>query len=574
MDKENIPPTAEAVSTPIANTSTPNNRKTAQPKSTARTTTTPMATTDEPISAIPANTQTTSQQNAQTAPTITAAPPHPPTRSSARLAGKGSTKLATNGKGKTSTKGKAAAKAKTAANCHPQPRPQTPAQQLAAEAAKKAAAAHTNSLPTQESFVRGGTAAIPSNSSNPINRDQETTSSLAPASAAPGIVELTAHEKRIMAICKSDNPLASARAFYLEGVRDEMRHAGLNKKSIAQPRIPQETLDLAAGEILRMAEKVTLQLEEKVRKAEQAREKAHLNASMGEGNQVGSSTGHVSQVNVPTPVNNVGLGSSSAAAMDSKGKGLATEEQQATPESTWILGAHADRPGAKVETDALMTESNADVGVAGGSSGQVNARIPHDTAELETHLASVTDLTRVAPLSKEQGDKKDPASEEEGAKANTNDLASAEIEELVQKILKAVRVIAGTDATPNTLGAEEPQSQAGTSNADVAMGDSDLEAAHTTGNKLKRKADAIEVEGPSGEEPPKKQKAIIALPFRDLVPPMTDLKLKFKGKVFMTIGTDANWTRGYHIPGPHGHGFSTKAPTDSGGSCLFWGYWR
>ncbi|KAM7197003.1 hypothetical protein V8F33_005885 [Rhypophila sp. PSN 637] len=440
----------------------------------------------------------------QTAPIVAAITEAPPRRASARLAGQGGSNLARNENIKTVAKGKTAAKGKTrvAAQSNLQPRPQTPALELAMEAAKKAASALTNSLPIAESFTRGD--AVPS-SSNP-----GAASSLVSPSPADGVFELTKHEKRLMDIAKSDNPLGSARAFYLENVRADMRAAGFSKKAIAVRTIPQETLDMAAGQILSSVNQITAKLEEKMKVAKEARDK------------------------------------------------------QAR-----------DRAAADVTK---------------GPTAQAKLGIAENTTELNTRPAAVTHLTSQAPLTQEHKEINATASENESAEAiasqptydrieahglhqqlpehslpeidntaGTAGLTPAAVQELVDKIFKAVRVIASSDATaPNTgnnIATEEPESQAAVSNADVAMGDNDLEAAPATGGRLKRKAEAIEEGRFSSEEPPQKKQAIIALPFRDLVPPMRDLKLKFKGKVFVTIGMDANWTRAYHIPGPLGHGF-------------------
>ncbi|KAM7215179.1 hypothetical protein V8F06_009402 [Rhypophila decipiens] len=514
MDALNISQSAKDGSTSLANTSATANTTPAQPTSTPSTISTPMAPT---IAQVPRNAADPNISGHQTAPTVKAIPESPPRRTSARLAGQGGSNLARNGNVQTAAKGKTAAKSKTAAKgktgvaaqSNLQPRPQTPAQQLAMEAAKKAASAHTNSLPIAESFARGD--AVPS-SSNP-----GAASSLASPSTADGVFELTKQEKRLMDIAKSDNPLGSARAFYLEGVRADMRAAGFNKKAIAVPTIPQETLDMAAGSILYSANQITARLEEKMKVAKEAREK--------------------------------------------------------------------------------QARDRAAADVAMGSTAHPNAGISENTTGLNTRPAAVTHLTSETPSTQEHKDINAPASESESPEAIASQptyerieahesyqqlpehrlpetensavagLTSAEIDELVQRILKSVRVIAGSDATtPDTLGAdvkgkniatEEPESQAGVLIADVAMGGTDVEAAPATCGRLKRKAETIEEGCSSSQEPPQKKKAIIALPFRDLVPPMTDLKLKFKGKVFMTIGMDANWTRGYHIPGPLGHGFST-----------------
>ncbi|KAK4208971.1 hypothetical protein QBC37DRAFT_378546 [Rhypophila decipiens] len=377
----------------------------------------------------------------QTAPAGAPSTTDPPIRRSPRGIAAQDTMTPRPGHGtsKPSSKGKQPAKGNLQMRC------QTPAQLLLQEQWKKDAAALTQSLPIGESFVRGDGAASsePSSASRPIHQQQGSSSAVASASPAND-VQLSKQEKKILAIGKSNDPLASAKEYYLCTVRAELEQSG-RQVPARGPYIPTQTLDLAAGQILSLVEQMTPRLEERIKKAEEARREADGDSAKGDSNgaygptiattandqetcpsikkedsitpeeqllsditqshgkadsdtpaesntEVGNANRPRAEVAV-VKAEDIEFGLGPAIVIDATGKGLVTEEMEigaveSLPGSIEIREAETQQlePGLDVPMAAVAGNSDADAGAAWGA-----------RADVDVQMAEIENNTEVGP---------------------------------------------------------------------------------------------------------------------------------------------------------------------------------
>ncbi|KAM7197002.1 hypothetical protein V8F33_005884 [Rhypophila sp. PSN 637] len=291
-----------------------------------------VAAPDAPVS------ESVENPGSQTDPAGAPSTAAPPLRRSPRHVGSQDTAIP----GPSHGTSKAAAKGKQPAKGNLQIRCQTPSQLLLQEQWKKDAVAVTQSLPIEESFVRGDGAANsePSSTWRPITQQQDSSSAVISASPATD-VQLSEQEKKILAIGKSNNPLASAKEYYLETISGEALRAS-GKVPAGGPKIPKKTLELAAGQILSLVEQMTPKLEERIKKAEEARREANGDAAVG-----GNNGAPACSPTIATTANDQGE------ALTVKQEDSNSPEEQLLPE---IPQSHG-----KADSDALA-ESTTEVG--------------------------------------------------------------------------------------------------------------------------------------------------------------------------------------------------------------------
>ncbi|KAM7215180.1 hypothetical protein V8F06_009403 [Rhypophila decipiens] len=533
-----------STTTPAVNSTANNNQDTLEPgEASGQSITPPVAASVSPVSGsvanpgsqtaaiVPVSGSVTNSVAHQTAPAGAPSTTDPPIRRSSRRVTSQDTMTPrpSHGTSKPSTKGKQPAKGNLQMRC------QTPAQRHLQEQRKKDAAALTQSLPIQESFVRGDGApsSEPSSASRPIHQQQG--SSFAVVSASPGNdVQLSEQEKKILAIGKSNDPLASAKEYYLCTVRAELEQSG-RKVPARGPSMPRETLELAAGQILALVEQMTPKLEERIKKAEEARREADGDSAKDDSNgapacgptiatiakdqekgpsvkkedsitpeeqllsEIAQSHGKADsdapaesntevgnairpRAEVAVVKENIEFGLGPAIVIDATAKGLAAEEMEtgaveSLPGSIEIREAETQQlePGLDVPMAAVESNSDTDAGAAGGARADGDVQMAENNTEVGPSPSNVNAVSEGVPVPEER----EPAGAEEPA-AESTEAQWAQPQDTGNNFTVATTasIIAGSDITlANILGGADLPEKKGSATTEprIKIETSDIE---------------------------------------------------------------------------------------------------